>query len=228
MCASRTATVGAVAWFAVVIGGYGLLASQPGVDLPEWAGLVVVGALLVGGGLLLVGLDALRWRRLAHSYGLDRLGNAAVDTPYSVLQTYRGEYDGRTVTMDFQDAPDSVVLDKTVFAAQHDGAVDARVIIERDGAGGTGSSDLPPAVDIASESFTDQFSVHSGAPEFARAVVTAGVQDALLELEDPIDVVVETDRVRARCQGRHIDADASETYLDAVCRLADAVEAESR
>lgn len=222
MYGSRTTQAGIAIWCLLVIGGANVVSGRYEIPLPEWAGFAIVGLLCAVGGGALMGRDWLRWRRLAGSFGLTGSGSEAGGVPVPFLDAYRGTYEGRTVTLDYNSG---ATINKTIVTAEHDATVEDPVIIERVGAGGTGSSDLPPEVELFEGAFAEQFSVHSADPELARTAVTTGVQTAITELEDPIDIVVEGDRVRARTQGRVLDADVVEGYLGVVCRLADEVEA---
>lgn len=224
---SATSWLSGLAWFGVVMGGYWIVGNQYGSLLPGWVFWVVLVVGWAGAGILIKGLEVWRWRRMSDTLGLDRLGNSAVDEPYDVLEAHRGEYNGRTVTVDYREPPaeSDGQISKSIFVANHAGNSAATITVRNNDKSPGGDDDLPAETSVPGEAFGEQFTVHSDAPSIARQVIDDGVRESLLDLKDDIvELRVEDNRVVATRWERLHDTRMGERYLTTVCRAADQIE----
>lgn len=229
MCASTTAKVAAVGWFLTLVVGVPYLTnSYPGLVpewVPSWVVLAAVGAGFVGGGFLLKGLDLWRWHRLATSMGLKRMdGNTAADEGFSPLEAYRGEFEGRQVTLDHVGNQSSEAPDWTRVAARHEGAFDAPLVVRERGLGGVPESEFPPAVEVRDSALSDRFHVYCAAPDVARDVLSGHVRELLVDADAVDQVTVTDDRVVSKQKLQPFDADVIRSHMRVATDVADAVE----
>jgi hypothetical protein len=187
MCASTTAKVAAVGWFLTLVVAFPYVANRyPGLFpewLPSWAFLAIVAVGFVGGSFLLEGLDLWRWHRLATSMGLKRMGSAAADKGFNPMEAYRGEFEGRQVTLDHIGNQSNVASSWTRVAARHDGDADATVVVRERGFGGVPDSEFPPSVDVHDDALTDRFHVYCEDAGFAHAVLAGHVRELLVDAD---------------------------------------------
>lgn len=228
MCASTTAKVAAVGWFLALVVGFPYAVNRyPGLVpawLPSWffPAVMVVG--FVGGGFILKGLDLWRWHRLATSMGLERLGNAAAEEGFNPLEAYRGEFEGRQVTLDHVGNQSSEASDWTRVTAPHDGAVGGRLVVRERGLGGVPESELPPAVALPDDELTERFDIYSEDAPFARAVLSGHVGDRLLDAEPVDEVAVGDGTVTSKQRLQPFDAAVIRIHMRVATAVADAVE----
>lgn len=231
MCASTTAKVGALGWFLTLFVGVPYLTRTYPWLVPEWVPSWVVLAVMaigfVGGGFLLKGLDLWRWHRLAGSFGLERIGSAAADEGYNPVEAYRGEFEGRQVTLDHTGDQESTASNWTRVVARHDGDPGAELVVRDRGLGGVLESESPSSVDIQDEAFSDRFDVDCEDDAFARDVLAGHVRDLLVDAGPVDELRVTEDTVVSEQRLQPFDADVIRTHMRVATGVAEAVETAS-
>lgn len=188
--------------------------------------MAVIAVGFVGGGFLLKGLDLWRWHRLAGSLGLRRMGNAA-EEGFNALEAYRGEFEGRVVTLDHIGDQSSEASDWTRVAARHEGDPGGPLVVRERGLGGVPESEFPPSVDVQDEALTDRFNVYCEDAGFARDVLAGHVRNLLVDAEAVDQVTVTDDTVVSKQRLQPFDADVIRPHMRVATGVADAVETAS-
>lgn len=177
--------------------------------------------------MLLVGLDLWRWHRLATSMGLQRMGSAAADEGFNPMGAYRGEFEGRQVTLDHIGNQEDVGSNWTRVAAHHDGDADATLVVRERGLGGMPDSEFPPSVDVPDGALTDRFHVYCEDAGFARALLTGHVRELLADAETVDEVNVTDDTAVSKQKLQPFDPEVIREHMRVATSVAEAVESAS-
>lgn len=231
MCASRTGKVAVVGLFlSVFVGVPYVVDSYPWLVpewLPSWAFLAVLAASLPVGGLLVKALDLWRWHLVATSLGLQRVGSDAAADGSDPITAYRGEFEGRHVTLDHTGTQADAASSWTRVEAAHGTDVAARVVVHERGVGGVPESALPPELDIGDGALADRFHVYCENAESARGIFTGHVRELLVETDDVDQLEVNDDTVVSKRQLQTFDADVIRRHMRVATTVAEAVESAS-
>lgn len=149
---------GALAYGVLLLIGYAIVDDRYAGVVPGWVITVGFVVLFLGGGFALQGWDQRRWSRMARTLGFEPLGDTATDDGFTA-SAYCGRMHGRPVTVDLEDRPRSLVTDKSVISTSYRARAAPTLVLQRVGAGGTGGSDLPPAVELSAPGFEGGSSV---------------------------------------------------------------------
>lgn len=213
---------GAFAAAVVVYAGY-VVVVRPALpaNTPEWLSITVLAAALVATGYGAQAVDRWLWNRMAAQLDLDPAGTTTVERFAS--RAHRGTRRGREVVLDFRVVPRSLVGDRTVVRTNHEG--DASVlVVQQVGGSGTGSSDLPPRIDLRAPDFEADFRAYGPNAEIGRAVLDATVRDALAAADGLVELRVEDGQIVAETTGAVTDDATVEGYFTAVCLVAERLE----
>lgn len=213
---------GAFAAAVAVYAGYVVLV-RPALpaNTPEWLSITVLAVALVATGYGAQAVDRWLWNRTAAQLGLDPVGTTTVERFAS--RAHRGTRRGREVVFDFRDVPRSLVGDRTVVRTPHEG--DAPVlVVQQVGGPGTGSSDLPPRIELGATDFEAGFRAYGPDSELGRAVLDATVREALVAADELVELRVEDGQVVAETPGAVTDAAVVDRHFTAVCLVAERLE----
>ena len=222
MCASRLATAGIAASLVGLLYAYERLT----IAFPDVPDLYAVGGLTVAFALAVVlwlGVDALRWRRTLRPLGLEYVGFSSGEDSYvSELETYRGRFGGRPVTVACREGAVGSRRTRTDVETPVRASVGPTIRVRRSGLGGKPDDALPERVSVPR---VERFDVHSPDAELARDLLgRPAVREALSGAEAVDELLVTEGFARTRSRGRVFDADEIRRQVDLVCETAAALE----
>lgn len=221
MCASRTATGGALVSFVALLAGYNELGARYP-DLPEGYGLGLLAAGFVLVGVFWFGVDALRWRRVVRSLGFEYAGVSPGETALATLETYQRSDAGRTIPAACRAALGSAGGRRTETPVSW---VDATIRVRRPDFGGIPESDLPERVPVSVEGIEDEYRVYATDVDLADDLVrTPGVRDAIVAAGGLKELTISDGYARTVTRGRVFDTDCVQRYIDVVRETAGALE----